>query len=209
MVLGYVTAVLPVLHQDRHLVVIDKPSGLPVIPGRDQGDSIVTQTGFLVVHRLDEGTSGVLVMARTTAGQRMLSAAFESRQVKKGYLAVGTGDLADQGECRLPLGEWQRGRVAIGRGRDALTRWTVRARAEGRILVEAHPVTGRTHQVRAHLSASGCALVGDEAYGGVPAPRVALHAWWIELPWPGRGDCLRLESPPPPSFTSLFPGAFP
>ncbi|MBM4392934.1 MAG: RluA family pseudouridine synthase [Deltaproteobacteria bacterium] len=209
MVLSYVTAVLPVLHQDRHLVVIDKPPGLPVIPGRDQGDSIVKQTGFFVVHRLDEGTSGVLVMARTVAGQRMLSHAFESRQVKKGYLAVGTGELADEGECALPLGDWQRGRVVVGRGRDALTRWTVRARAEGRILIEAHPVTGRTHQVRAHLSASGGALLGDPAYGGEPAPRLALHAWWIEIPWPGRADRLRIESPPPPSFASLFPGAVP
>ncbi|MBM4366390.1 MAG: RNA pseudouridine synthase, partial [Deltaproteobacteria bacterium] len=82
---------LPVLHQDRHLVVIDKPPGLPVIPGRDRGDSVVTQTGLLVVHRLDEGTSGVLIMARTAAGQRILSRAFESRQVTKGYLAVSTG----------------------------------------------------------------------------------------------------------------------
>ncbi len=209
MIPRYVSLVLPVLHQDRHLVVLDKPAGLPVVPPRLGGENIAAQTGFLVCHRLDRDTSGVLVMARTTAGQRIISAAFADKHVRKGYLAVCVGGLATEGRSTLPLGDWSRGRVTIGRGRAAETSWTVRESRDERLLVEARPLTGRTHQVRAHLSAAGGAILGDEAYGGPPAPRVALHAWWIELPWPGPGDTLRVVSAPPASFAALWPGSLP
>lgn len=190
-------------------MVLDKPPGLPVVPARDGGDSVAAQTGLLVCHRLDRGTSGVLVMARTTAGQRLVSAAFADHRVRKGYLAVAQGGLPDEGRCTLPLGDWARGRVVTGRGRAAETSWTVRGRAGPLALVEARPVTGRTHQVRAHLAAVGGPLVGDEAYGGPAADRVALHAWWIELPWPSRADTLRVVAPLPASFLALWPGDAP
>lgn len=194
----------PVLYQDRHLQVIDKPAGIPTIPPRTGGMSIATESGLLVCHRLDTDTSGVLVLAKSMAGQRLIGVAFEQRRVRKGYLAHGVGALPDEGLCTLALGEWQRGRVQIGRGRAAETRWSVRERREGHLLIEAFPLTGRTHQVRAHLSASGAPLWGDEAYGGPAAPSLGLHAWWIELPWPNAGDRLVISAPPPAAFVEAW-----
>lgn len=204
MSIGYVTGVLPVLYQDRHLVVVDKPAGLPTIAPRGGGANVADALGLLVCHRLDADTSGALVLARSAAGQRMVSVAFESRRVRKGYLAIGRGALPDTGQCTVPLGEWQRGRVHIGRGRESDTAWTVRARHDADVLVEAFPRTGRTHQVRAHLSVSGAPLLGDEAYGGPAGFPLALHAWWIELPWPGVGDVLRVRAPVPAAFEASW-----
>ena len=198
----YVTSVYRVLYQDRRLVVIDKPAGIPSTPTRSGGPSIAGDSGFLPCHRLDTATSGVLVLARQPEAQRQVSEAFEARRVRKGYLAHAVGTLSDRGSCTIELGEWARGRVKIGRGRAAETRWNVRDRHDRHLLVEANPVTGRTHQVRAHLSASGAPLWGDEAYGGPAATTMGLHAWWIELPWPGPEDRLRLQVPPPPAFVA-------
>ncbi len=192
------------LYQDRHLTVFDKPAGLPSIPSRGGGPSLATETGLLVCHRLDAETTGVIVMARTTAGQRLVSAAFEARRVEKVYLAVCRGVLADRGVCTIPLGEWKRGRVQIGQGRSAETAWTVRAREQGRLLVEARPRTGRTHQVRAHLAESGAPLLGDEAYGGESGHPLALHAWRLTLPWPGANDRLEFVAAPPPSLEASW-----
>ncbi len=195
------------LYQDRHLVVVDKPAGLPTIPPRGGGPNVAAEAGCLVCHRLDADTSGVLVLARSAAGQRLVSVAFETRRVRKGYLAIGRGALADHGTCTLALGDWHRGRVQIGRGRAADTAWTVRDRRGADVLVEAFPRTGRTHQVRAHLAASGAPLLGDEAYGGPGGFPLALHAWWLELPWPGPDDVLRLRAPIPAAFSASWGGA--
>lgn len=162
------------------------------------------ETGLMVCHRLDVDTSGVLVMAQSAAGHRTINAAFADRRVEKGYLAICEGELPDTGECRLPLGEWKRGRVQVGVGKPSLTRWRVRARQGTRLLVEAFPETGRTHQVRAHLGASGAPLLGDEAYGGPAGWGLMLHAWWIVLPWPGAQDRLFLTVPPPPAFLAAW-----
>lgn len=200
---------VPVLYRDPHLVVFDKPAGLPTVPAREGGPSMEADTGLFVCHRLDADTSGVLVMARTPAGHRSVNAAFAERRVDKGYLAVCSGALPDEGECRVALGEWKRGRVQVGSGRPSLTRWRVRARHEGRLLVEAFPETGRTHQVRAHLAAAGAPLLGDEAYGGLAGRPLALHAWWIVLPWPRPNDRLFLTVAPPPAFRESWGAELP
>ncbi len=188
------------LYRDRHLEIVDKPIGVPVVPGRDGGPSIATQTALRVVHRLDVGTSGVLVLARTLAGQRLMSAAFAEGRVEKVYAAVCSGKVADRGTCEVPLGEWKRSRVKIGEGRASRTDWEVRWRDERRIGVTAFPRTGRTHQVRAHLSHAGAPIVGDEDYGGPPSARIWLHAWRLTIPWPGPNDRLELVSPLPEGF---------
>ncbi len=139
-------------------------------------------------------------MARSLAGQRMISEAFATGRVHKEYLAVVAGDLPDEGEVDLPIGEWKRGRVKIGEGRPARTRFRVRWRAGGRTGVLAIPLTGRTHQIRAHLASLGAPIVGDPTYGGPEADRLYLHAWRIRLPWPGPNDELWAEAPPPPGF---------
>ncbi|MFZ5478392.1 MAG: RluA family pseudouridine synthase [Myxococcota bacterium] len=188
------------LYRDRHLEVLDKPAGIPVVPPRQGGDNLAQMTGFFVCHRLDTETSGVLVMARTAAGHRLLSTAFAEGRVEKEYAAVVAGDLPDEGESTVPLGAWHRGRVAIGRGRPSRTHWKVRWREDGRAGVLVMPITGRTHQIRAHLSERGAPIVGDEAYGGPPSDRLYLHAWAVRIPWPGPGDRLEIRSPLPPGF---------
>jgi 23S rRNA-/tRNA-specific pseudouridylate synthase len=196
--------VLTTLHEDRHLVVYDKPPGIPVVPDRQGGNNLATQTGHLVCHRLDKETSGVLIMAKTAAGHRLVNAFFAERRVRKGYLAVCAPGLRQEGRCQIPLGEWHRGRVAIGKGKAADTHWTILQSQPDRVLVEAFPVTGRTHQVRAHLAASGAAIIGDEAYGGKAAARLYLHAFWVVLPWPGPTDRLAVEAPVPAEFLDGF-----
>jgi tRNA pseudouridine32 synthase/23S rRNA pseudouridine746 synthase/23S rRNA pseudouridine1911/1915/1917 synthase len=188
------------LHRDRHIQILDKPVGVPVVPARDGGASVATETGLRVCHRLDRDTSGCLVMARSLAGQRIVSEAFANGRVHKEYLAVVVGDLPDEGEVDLPIGEWKRGRVKIGEGRAARTRFRVRWRADGRTGVLAMPLTGRTHQIRAHLASLGAPILGDPTYGGPEADRLYLHAWRIRLPWPGPDDALAIESPVPAGF---------
>lgn len=190
----------PILYRDRHLVVLDKPAGLDTVPDRQGSDSVATRTGLLVCHRLDRGTSGVLVLARSAAGHRLVNAAFAEGRVGKHYLVVVAGEPADTFEVDLAIGAWKRGRVAVGEGRPARTRFTTRWRADGRAGVEARPLTGRTHQIRAHLAHAGAPVVGDEDYAGPPADRIYLHAWRLTLPWPGPQDTLTFEAPVPPGF---------
>lgn len=190
-----------ILYQDRHLVVLDKPVGIPVIPGRDGGPSLSSQTGYLVCHRLDRDTSGVLVMARSAAGQRLMSIAFAEGKVEKHYLAVVTAPIVDEVTVEVPLGEWRRGRVQIGQGKACRTTFTrLWSTPDGRNGVHARPTTGRTHQIRAHLCSLGAPILGDIDYGGKPARRIHLHAWRVVLPWPGAADRLVIEAPVPEGF---------
>lgn len=189
-----------VLYSDRHLIVFDKPAGIPVIPPREGGVSVAGETGLFVCHRIDRDTSGCLVMARSAAGQRILSQAFAEGRVGKRYRAVAVGQLPDEGFVDLPIGTWHRGRVSVGRGRPSQTRYQVRWRDGARLGVEAEPLTGRTHQIRAHLASAGAPLLGDPTYGGPAADRLYLHAWRLCLPWPAAGQSLNIEAPLPPEF---------
>ena len=189
-----------VLYSDRHLVVFDKPGGVPVIPSRQGGASIAGESGLLVCHRLDTETSGVLVLARSAAGHRLMNAAFAEGRVEKTYRAVVDRPIADAVDVNLAIGLWRRGRVSVGHGKPARTAFAVRWRDGGRIGVEARPFTGRTHQIRAHLASLDAPIAGDEDYGGTPADRLYLHAAAIVLPWPHAESRLRVEAPLPPGF---------
>ncbi len=180
--------------------MLDKPGGIPVVPSREGGPCVESETGLLVCHRLDRETSGCLVMARTPEGQRRMSQAFADGRIQKEYLAVVVGHLPDAGEVDLPIGEWKRGRVQIGSGRPARTRFEVRWRADGRVGVIVRPLTGRTHQIRAHLSSLGAPIVGDPTYGGPEADRLYLHAWRVRLPSTGPDEGVWVEAPIPPGF---------
>ena len=188
------------IYRDRHLDVVDKPPGLPVVAGRDGGDCVADQVGLSVTHRLDEGTSGCLVLARTPEALSRVNGLFAAGKVEKTYLAVTEGPIDDQGSIDVPIGEWRRGRVTIGRGRHAHTEWTVRWRQGRRAGVVLRPTTGRTHQLRAHLSQIGAPIVGDPTYGGPRADRLYLHAWRLRLPWDVPGGWLELEAPVPAGF---------
>jgi 23S rRNA-/tRNA-specific pseudouridylate synthase len=188
------------LHRDRHVQVLEKPVGIAVVPSRDGGPSIERETGLLVCHRLDRETSGCLVMARTPEGQRALSQAFAEGRIQKEYLAIIVGHVPASGEIDVPLGEWKRGRVQIGTGRAAKTRFEVRWRTKGRAGVLVSPLTGRTHQIRAHFSTLNAPLLGDPTYGGPAADRLYLHAWRVRLPsFDGEPETW-VTSPIPPGF---------
>lgn len=187
-----------ILYDDAGLVVLDKPPGIAVLPTRAGDRSVAGETGLRPCHRLDAETSGCLVLARSVATERIVAGAFAEGRVHKEYAAVVVGTLDDEGECALPIGAWRRGRVSVGEGRSARTRWTVRWRREDRIGVLVFPLTGRTHQIRAHLAALGAPILGDDTYGGPVATRVHLHAWRVQLPW--SGSTLSIEAPLPFGF---------
>ena len=106
--------------------------------------------------------------------------------------------IADEVEVDLPLGEWKRGRVRLGEGRAARTRFVVRWRRDGLTGVLCLPVTGRTHQIRAHLCHLDAPIVGDPSYGGPESDRLYLHSWRVHLDWPEKRT---VEAPIPSGFT--------
>jgi tRNA pseudouridine32 synthase/23S rRNA pseudouridine746 synthase len=213
-----------VLHVDKALIAISKPSGMLSVPGRgpDKQDCafLRIQSDYadaLIVHRLDMGTSGILIFARGIEMLRVLSRQFETRQVHKRYTAIVRGALpAASGEIDLPLlTDWEnrpRQKVDFENGKHALTRYTVRSydATTQRSQVDLKPVTGRTHQLRVHLAACGTPIVGDPLYGteeerlaglaDAPAatmPRLLLHAEQLAINHPQSGVPLLLDDPAP------------
>lgn len=201
---------------DAHLVVADKPAGLLSVPGRgpQKADCLAARVAALVpgalpVHRLDMGTSGLLVLGRGAAMHRALSMAFERRQVHKTYQAVVAGLLAqDEGQIDLPLRvDWpHRPRQQVNHvdGKPSTTRWRVLARdaTAGTTRLALVPVTGRSHQLRVHLAEIGHAILGDELYAPAAvhaaAPRLLLHAHRLEIPAVGgMAEALQIDSPTP------------
>lgn len=188
---------IQIVYQDSALMVLNKPAGLLSVPGRgaDKQNALSTHIqalypDALVVHRLDQATSGLMAMARHIKVQRDLSRAFEKRQIHKEYVAIVHGTLqTHSGEINLPvMADWPRWRVLA---RDAAANTT-------RLLLE--PITGRTHQLRVHLSAIGHPIVGDTLYGGVSAAaagRMLLHAQAMQLAHPVSQAALHLHSSAP------------
>jgi tRNA pseudouridine32 synthase / 23S rRNA pseudouridine746 synthase len=186
---------------DGEALVLDKPAGLAVEAPRDGALSVehhleLLKMGFQrrpgIVHRLDRDTSGCLLLARNPKAHKQFSAAFETGQVDKVYLALLAGiPTAQEGAIDLPLAKvssreagW-RMVVDEARGKAALTRWRLLTVKQGRALVEFRPATGRTHQLRVHAeSGLGLPIVGDAVYGVGDEP-LKLHAWQLTVP---RGD---------------------
>ncbi|WP_225784784.1 RluA family pseudouridine synthase [Xenophilus sp. Marseille-Q4582] len=210
---------LTLLHEDAHLLVLDKPAGLLCVPGRgaDKQDCLSARVQrrwpeARVVHRLDMGTSGLVLMARDAATQRALGDAFAARQVWKRYEALvdGRADEAHWQTIDAPMmADWPRRPLQKidAAGKPSLTRWRtleVREGAPGeacasRLLLEPH--TGRSHQLRLHLAFIGHPILGDALYGDARvqarAPRLMLHATVLQLRHPATGAALRVESPAP------------
>ena len=186
-----------VLFIDAEAVVIDKPAGLPVDTPRRGGDSVVKRLDELKqgfqrpptpMHRLDQDTSGCLLLARSPKARSTLQKAFETRQVGKYYLAVVDAVVEqDEGTVELALGKksspeagWRM--VADPKGDQAVTHWRKIESREGRTLIEFRPVTGRTHQLRVHArEAFGRGIAGDRVYG-VPRGPMLLHASRLVVP---------------------------
>jgi tRNA pseudouridine32 synthase / 23S rRNA pseudouridine746 synthase len=201
------------LYADEALLVVDKPAGLPSVPGKAEGlqDCMASRVqaawpDALVVHRLDMATSGLLLFARGKEHQRTLSLAFAERRVDKRYLAVVAGEMAqDEGEIDLPLiADWPNRplqKVDPANGKPSRTRWRVLSRQHGTTRVALEPLTGRSHQLRVHLLAIGHPILGDALYAPpevrAAAPRLLLHAQRLVLDPPLGGERLQLESPAP------------
>jgi 23S rRNA pseudouridine1911/1915/1917 synthase len=218
---------LEILYEDEDLAVIDKPAGMVVHPapghhtgtlvhallGRGGGWSAVggvTRPG--IVHRLDKGTSGLIVVARNDMSHRALSAQLKDRSLSRTYMAIVGGSVRDDaGELEGPIGRdpKERKRMAVvSGGRFARTRYQVVGRRGGHTLLRCDLDTGRTHQIRVHLAAFGHPVAGDAEYGGAEAgvARPMLHAWRLRLRHPRTGEEMRFETPPPPDFDGFWSG---
>ena len=199
------------LHVDEHLIVAEKPAGLLAVPGRGEAGRVNlashVQAKFpdaLVVHRLDMGTSGLMLLARGPEMQRRLNAAFEQRAVGKRYVAVVEGVVqGDEGRIAAPLAaDWPnrpRQIVDVVNGKPSLSYWQVMARGGATTRLSLSPVTGRSHQLRVHLQHIGHPIRGDELYAPLPlnAERLLLHAAEISFAHPGSGLTMHFLSPSP------------
>ena len=208
---------MKVLLRDRWLLAVDKPAGLLTQPGLgpEQADSLITRLNredpaVRLVHRLDRDTSGVLLLARGLEALRSCSSLFAHRRVNKLYLADVDGHLDRGGAINSPLARLQRQPPRYGfhpKGRPAITLWRVLRRLDGLkrdgitfqgiTRVWLRPVTGRSHQLRAHLAGIGHPILGDPIYGDVGRPgRLRLHAHALSFRHPFTQERVRLISAP-------------
>jgi 23S rRNA pseudouridine1911/1915/1917 synthase len=212
---------LKILYQDGSVIAIDKPAGLVVHAGAGaESGTLVNRLvhhfaalsqvgGDLrpgIVHRLDKGTSGVLLVARNDAAHRSLAAQFAGRTVEKTYLALVHGKVRDeQGRVTTPIARDPVRRIRmttkLATGRSALTEYRVLRRFEKFTYLEVRIGTGRTHQIRVHLSSIGHPVAGDKLYGAPPAGTIFLHAWRIVFTSPATDKRAAVEAPLPAELT--------
>ena len=196
---------LEIVYEDDALVVVNKPSGLLSVPGKEDSTSVqaLMQTRLpqaLNVHRLDMDTSGLLLIAKTKEAHQCLQAQFEQRLIRKRYIALLEGIVPhDRGSIDLPLRPdlHDRPRQVVDKdhGKPALTDYEVLERKDGRTLVTFYPQTGRTHQLRVHAAhplGLHCPIVGDALYG-TPAERLCLHAERLEFTHPVTGERMTFQ----------------
>jgi tRNA pseudouridine32 synthase/23S rRNA pseudouridine746 synthase len=215
---------IDLVHEDAHLLVLNKPAGLLCVPGRgeDKQDCLSARAmrqwpDALIVHRLDMATSGLVLMARGAAMQRALGDAFANRVVHKRYEAIVDGAMPVQGEWSAidtPLmADWPRRPLqkVDPAGKPSLTRWRALSSASDGKTAATHvmlePLTGRSHQLRVHLLSIGHPILGDALYGNAEvqarAPRLLLHASELGFVHPATRQMLRFESPPAFALSGL------
>lgn len=206
---------MKILYEDQYLLVIDKPAGLPVLPDGWEKDapylvkSLEEQYGkILIVHRLDKITSGVMVFARDAETHRALNVQFESHQAEKIYHALIEGNPRwEEKIARHPLranvGHKHRTMVDDKNGKPSETRFRVIKRYPEAALIEAKPMTGRTHQIRVHAYALGHPLIGDVLYGAqgtFQVVRPLLHAQSLSFIHPSTSKRVKFTAPRPADF---------
>jgi len=217
---------LKILLEDKQILVIDKPAGLVTHPAAGHhGDTLSDWLQAIwgaerckdfpdperpgIVHRLDKGTTGVLIIAKTASAHAALVSQFEHREVSKTYVAIALGGFSEkQGMIEGPIGRSFQDprRMAIqAEGRPAETRFRVKEERSGMAWVELFPATGRTHQLRVHLSAYGHPIAGDANYGSrVAAPRPMLHAWKVVFTHPKTGGKVEVVAKVPKDFKDFW-----
>jgi 23S rRNA pseudouridine1911/1915/1917 synthase len=227
---------LTVLFEDESMIAVDKPAGMLTHPAAHVSTGTLVNAllgrvplalegedfgpeGYRpgIVHRLDQDTSGVIVVAKTRAAHAALSAAFQERETRKFYLAITVGIPSKEVSVTAPVGRHPTAKVKMSVGgtnsRDARTDFRVLEVAPlekpTHALVQARIFTGRTHQIRVHLQHLKTPILGDLVYGRPSAliARQALHAWRLELSHPITREPLRLEASPPEDFVTAWLGA--
>jgi len=208
---------LNIVRETGDFVVADKPSGLLTMPARGTLAGKPDLAGLLrkrfgeifVVHRLDMDASGLIIFARTAAAHRYYSGLFETREVEKKYLVAAQGLFEDErGEIDKPLKQRGSGRMSVAfDGKKSLTKYAVVGKLKGAALLEVAIVTGRRHQIRAHLYSIGHPVLGDNTYGEAAAqskfPRLMLHSWRLRFK-DMSGKTISCESDPPAGFMSVL-----
>jgi 23S rRNA pseudouridine1911/1915/1917 synthase len=219
---------LPILYEDDHLLVVNKPVGLVVHPAPGHVDNTLVNAILAhcthlsgingierpgIVHRLDKDTSGAIVIAKTDRAHQSLQQQIQNKTAKREYLGIVHGvPTASTGTIDAPIGRHPKDRhkmAVIPTGRPALTHWQVQERLGMYGLLHFQLATGRTHQIRVHSAHMGHPIVGDPLYSRV-SPKIAtlishqaLHAWKLTFQHPETGKTVALEAPPPPSFLNL------
>ncbi|MFV0300082.1 MAG: pseudouridine synthase [Paracoccus sp. (in: a-proteobacteria)] len=201
-----------VIHADHEILVVSKPAGLLSVPGRgaDKADCAIERLRgafptILLVHRLDQDTSGVMIFGLTPHAQRHLSKQFEDRRTKKAYVARLAGRLEPKtGTVDLPLiVDWPnrpRQKVDHQTGKPALTEWRVMRAGDQESRVRLFPLTGRSHQLRVHMAETGHPILGDPLYATGRAadfPRLMLHAESLRVKHPDSGVQMTFTAPVP------------
>lgn len=197
-----------IIYDDETIVVVNKSAEYLSVPGKVEADTVYDfiknlypqATGPLIVHRLDMSTSGIMVLAKTEQAYHHLQNQFENRTVKKRYVALLDGIVAnDEGIIDLPLrvdlDNRPRQLVCYDYGKPSITKWQVLSRENNRTKIHFFPVTGRTHQLRVHAAHSlglNCSIVGDDLYGQ-KANRLHLHAEYLEIVHPVSNEVMRFE----------------
>lgn len=198
-----------ILHESEHVLGVDKPAGLLSVPGKTHTDSAMERLrphtrGVRPVHRLDAATSGVMLFARTHRGQSKVGRQFERRRVGKRYVALVAGRVSGVGEIDLPLRHDVERRpmqcVCERHGKPSVTLWeAVETGAVSRLVLT--PLTGRSHQLRAHMLAMGHPILGDRLYAPdrvfAQSPRLMLHAEALTFRPPDGDTPITLEAPCP------------
>jgi 23S rRNA pseudouridine1911/1915/1917 synthase len=219
-----------IVYEDEHLLVVSKPAGLVVhpAPGHPSGtlvNALLARAGALpaggsverpgIVHRLDAGTSGLMIVAKDEATHAALTEALAARAVTRVYTALVEGNPdSDTATIDAPIGRSARNRKKMGvvaGGRDSITEITVLERHRDTALVEARPITGRTHQIRVHLAAAEHPVAGDRVYGrdrelaaALGLDRPFLHAARLSFEHPSTGARIELEDPLPPDLVEAL-----
>jgi 23S rRNA pseudouridine1911/1915/1917 synthase len=226
---------LVIVHEDKHVFMVNKPPGLVVHPGAGNPDrtlqnallahdpALATLSRAGIVHRLDKDTSGLLIVARTIKAHTALVRMLEAREIHREYEAICRGVMTAGGTVDAPIDRHPTDRVRMAvrhGGREAVTHYRVIKRYRAHTHVRVQLETGRTHQIRVHLSHAGYAIVGDRVYGGRLAlpkgateelrvalrdfPRQALHAAKLQLEHPVTGKPLEAQAPLPPDMQALL-----
>jgi 23S rRNA pseudouridine1911/1915/1917 synthase len=222
---------LDIIFENNDLILVNKPAGMVVHPAAGHSSGTLVHAALAhapdiegvggvqrpgVVHRLDKDTSGLILLAKNDRAHRWLQDQFRDRQVEKVYLALVDGHPpTPEGRVEASIGRdtTQRKRMSVTpphKGREAVTEYRTREAFTKHTLLEIHPLTGRTHQIRVHMAFLECPVAGDLVYGNrhatIPIQRHFLHAYRLKVIIPGEAVPRTFEAPLPDELTSVLEG---